>query len=117
MINKQEIRIVTKIVRELSLFFMIHGYKQFAIEVKQEEKDTYFIITIDPPKTDLIERMKEKINREREMEVETYGWELVGDIDAKSELEIVGLLIDDMIVQKKNQKLVITLVRKSRYKT
>ncbi|MFH5881470.1 hypothetical protein [Liberiplasma polymorphum] len=116
MINKQEIRIVTKIIRELSLFYMIHGYKQFNIDVKYEDKVTYFVTTISPPKSDFIARMKEKISREREMEVETYGWELIGDIDSKSELEIIGLLIDDMIVQEKEDKVIITLTRINRYK-
>ena len=114
--SNQEIKIITKIIREISLFFLIHGHKELTIETRLESEVTLFIATIKHPKDNLLDKMKEKINRERELEVETYGWELVGDIDESSELEIVSLLIDDMTVEKKENHTVITLRRTNRYK-
>ncbi len=114
--NKQEIRIVTKIIREISLFLMLNGYKHYRFDMKIENKTAYFTFRFETPENDLIDRMEEKLMRERELEVETYGWELVGDVDAKSELEIVGLLIDDMVVKREDGDTVVTLVRTSRYK-
>jgi len=113
--SKQEIKIITKIIRELSLFLMMHGFKDFAIETKNTPDTTALIITMDHPKESFIAHMKEKLEREREMEVETYGWELIGDIDGKTELEILGLLIDTMEVKKEESKTIITLIRKNRY--
>ncbi len=111
-----EIKIVTKIIRELGLFLMLNGYREFTLTTKNEETGTTFVIAIDEPTPELLAYMQEKIARERELEVETYGWELVGDIDSQTELEILGLLIDSMEVANKDGKTLITLVRKSRYR-
>lgn len=116
MIKKQEIKIITNIVQEISLFLMIHGYKHYKLEVKNDNGTTLIIISIAPPKHDLIDRMKEKITGDREIEIETYGWELLGDIDARGELLMVGSLIDDMIVEEFKEETKITLVRKNIYK-
>lgn len=116
MIKKQEIKIITNILQEISLFLMIHGYKHYHLEVKNDNGTTLIIIRIAPPKHDLIDRMKEKITGEREIEIETYGWELLGDIDSRGELLMVGSLIDDMIVDESSQETKITLIRKNIYK-
>jgi hypothetical protein len=114
-VTKQEVRITTKIIRELSLFMMIHDYTDFQIALNVTENETLFTITLDHASDAFLNKMTEKISRERELEVETYGWELVGDIDSKSELEILGLLIDTIKIEK-NNKTVISLIRKNRYK-
>ena len=114
--NKREIRIVTMIVRELTLFFMMHGHKSVRMETFHEENATVFSVTVKQLDAQLIDKIRKKIEREREMEIETYGWELVGDIDSKSELEIVGHLIDEMHVKSESGKTHLTFVRKNRYK-
>lgn len=113
--TKQEVRITTKIIRELSLFMMIHDYTHFNIELNVLPEETAFIITIDHVSDAFLNKMTEKISRERELEVETYGWELLGDMDSKSELEILGVLIDSIEVLKTSH-ITITLKRKNRYK-
>ncbi len=115
--TKHEIRIVTKIVHELTQYFLVHGHKRVTIETVLEDKVTYFHITI--PKrinNEVLETMQAKLSRKRELEVETYGFELVGDIDAKSELEIVGVLIDEMAYTRRDDETVITLSRTSMYR-
>ncbi len=114
--NNQEVKIISKIIRELSHYVMIHGYKNYTLETRIEEKVTYFKLSIQNPSKAMLEKMKEKVSRERELEVETYGWELIGDIDEKTELEILGLLIDEMVIEKKEDMTHITLIRESRYK-
>ena len=116
MIKKQEIKIISNIVQEISLFLMMHGYKEYQLEVKSEHSVTSIIISISPPKHDLIDRMKEKITGSREIEIETYGWELLGDIDTRGELLMIGALIDDMIVEEFSNTTRITLHRKNIYK-
>ncbi len=94
---------------------MLHDYHEFTIDLKVLPEETVFTITIIDASEDFLMKMTEKISRERELEVETYGWELLGDIDSKSELEILGLLIDSIdIIKQKN--ITIKLVRKNRYK-
>ncbi len=111
-----ELKILTKIIRELSHFLLVHGFKTFSLETKVEDKVTYFVISIDQPKKALLDKMNERISRERELEVETYGWELLGDMDDKNELDVLGLLIDDIVIEEKPNQAVITLSRVSRYK-
>ncbi|GEM_PF-445053 len=114
--SKQEIRIVTKIVSELTLFFMMHGHKAIKMETYHEDDATLFVISVKRLENDLITKIRHKIERERELEIETYGWELIGDIDDKSELEIVGHLIDEMHVKQTDDKTILTFVRANRYK-
>ena len=113
--SKQEIRIVTKIIRELSLFLMIHGHHTFQLDTTLEGKTRVFHIVVADLPTETLDKIREKIGREREIEVETYGWELLGDIDAKTELEIVGLLIDSIDVVTEGKQTRITLKRESKY--
>ncbi len=113
--NKQEVKILTKIIRELSFFLMLHGHKDFILETKNTPKTTQFLITLHDAKESFLKHMQEKLNREREMEVETYGWELLGDIDEHSDFAILGSLIDSMDYTQHATKTVVTLVRKNRY--
>ncbi len=114
--KKQEIRILTMIIRELSLVMLMHNHDKFSVTLEKGSKETRFILKTDPLEKDLLERMKEKVNREREIEVETYGWELVGDVDKQSEFEILGLLIDYMEIEETAGEMVLTFVRKSMYR-
>lgn len=113
--SKQEVKIITKIIRELSFFLMLHGHKDFIMETKNTPKTTMFLITLHDAKESFLTHMQEKLNREREMEVETYGWELLGDIDEQSDFAILGSLIDTMKYEQKASKTIITLVRTNRY--
>lgn len=115
--TKQETKIVSKIIKEISLFLYLHGYSTFEFETYRKKEDTYLIYKVKNIKSTLVDLIKEKINRERELEVETYGWELMGDMDSKNELEIVGLLIDYVDIKIENGKHVFTFYRKNRYKT
>lgn len=113
--SKQEVKITTKIIRELSFFLMLHGHKDFILEIKNTPKTTMFLITLQDAKENFLTHMQEKLNREREMEIETYGWELLGDIDEQSDFAILGSLIDNMAYEHQGLKTLITLVRTNRY--
>lgn len=113
--KKQEIRIVTKIIRELSLFLMIHDHHTFQLETTLEGKTRVFRLSVEDLSEETLEKIQDKLGRERELEVETYGWQLLGDIDAKTELEIVGLLIDSVDVVTEGKRTQITLKRESMY--
>ncbi|TVP94210.1 MAG: hypothetical protein EA374_07260 [Acholeplasmatales bacterium] len=113
--SKQEIRIVTKIIRELSLFLMLHGYNTFQLNTYLEGKTRVFMLDVENMASDTLETMREKIGRKRELEVETYGWELLGDTDTKNELEIIGLLIDSLDITTKDHRTRLVLKRESKY--
>lgn len=113
--TKQEINIITKIIKELSLFFMMHGYHSFSMKMYREDTNTIIVFKIKNLKTELIDKLTEKINRERELEIETYGFELVGDSDVKNELEVVGLLIDYVEIDTVEEETILSFVRKDYY--
>ncbi len=115
--SKQEIKIITKIVRELTLFFMLYGHHQIGIETNYESDKVTFTVRLNTIDADVLKEVKQKISRERELEIETYGWELVGDIDSKSGLEILGHLIDDLETYEDREHVVLTFIRKNRYKS
>ncbi len=52
-------------------------------------------------------KMEEKIERQREIEVETYDWELMGDTDSQNELDVLGLLIDSINIEKEKVKIIL----------
>lgn len=111
--SKKETQIITKIIRELTLFFMMHGYNRYQMHVDMQKTIAYLTFEIEHLETDILKRLQEKIMRDREMEVETYGWELLGEGDAKSELEVVGLLIDDLEVSHTADSTILKFVRKN----
>ena len=110
-----EVKLITKIIRELSMFLLLHGYEQFSIETDKEKTLTTLLVKVETLDEETKNTMLEKLNREREIEVETYGWQLVGDVDSKSELEIVGLLVDTAEIKEENGHHVIEIVRKNPY--
>ncbi len=91
-----EIKKECKIVDELCLYLMKHGYMDLDISIRRADK--LFLLTIKSPKcnSDIISAMDEYINREREIAIEEYGWELMGESDCQSDLEMIGLLIDKL---------------------
>ncbi len=115
--SKQEIKLLTKIVRELSMILLIHGYRRFTLTTDYGKAETRFFLNVKNLDDELRDHIEEKVNREREIEVETYGWELVGDIDSHSELEILGLLIDYVEIEQDGDETFLTFVRKSMYKS
>lgn len=114
--NKMEYRINAKIIKQLSLFLMLHGVKDFNIEYHLQAERVVFVITVQELKSEFIERMKEKVGGQREIEVETYGWELMGDTDSQNELDILGSLIDEIDIQEVNNHHQITLTRQHQTK-
>lgn len=113
--NKLEFRVDSKIIKQLSLFLMLHGIKDFELEFHRNNKGVRFIIKIKSIKQEIIDLMVEKIGRQREIEVEVYGWELMGDTDANNELDILGSLIDKIDVKKLENYTEFTLEREYRY--
>lgn len=85
-----------KIVDELLLYLMKHGHHKVDISVDKTEDRLIIEMTTDRCDDELLEKMDSYINNERELEVEEYGWELMGESDAQSELGMVGLLIDSL---------------------
>lgn len=110
--TKNEMKIISQIIQELSLFLMFHGYQDYRISFKKTDEKETFTISLKEKNNHMLKIMEEKINREREQEIEAYYWELLGDMDSTSELEIMGLLIDSFTVKELENGIEIELIRK-----
>jgi hypothetical protein len=114
--NKSEYRIDAKIIKELSLFLMLHNVKDFELSFHSNQESVHFIIKSKMFPKEVLQRMKEKLSRKREIAIEVYGWELLGDTDSRNELDILGSLIDDIQVSKEDEWDILTLKRNYKYK-
>lgn len=115
--HKQEIQILTKIIRELSFFFITQGHMHFTIETNINNNNSLLVVTLDNAKPALINFIVEHLKEERELSTETYGWELIGEIDSESEFELLGTMIDDVIVKTDGTLTSLTIIRNSQYKS
>jgi hypothetical protein len=109
--SKQELKLVSQIIQELSLFVMYHGYKTYQLHFNRQDLQETFILILPDKKDDMLSFMEQKINQKREHEIEAYYWELLGDLDSSFELNILGLVIDHMSYSWKDNQLIITLYR------
>lgn len=113
--SQNEIRIITKIIREMSLFMFLQGYKDFELSIKNDPQHTYISITSALLRDDIVKMILENLNRKRQLEVETYGWELLGDIDEKSDFAILGSLIDSVEHHTDKNQSILKLIRINKY--
>jgi O-glycosyl hydrolase len=97
--NKLEYRVDAKIIKQISLYLMLHGINNYNLSVQSNTKDVSFILNIKNMNDEILTDMKDKLSRQRELEVEIYGWELLGDTDTQNQLDVLGSLIDDVKIE------------------
>ena len=104
-----------KIVDEIVLYLMKNGHRKLNVNIDKNSDIFLVEITTDKCEDWLIEKIENNINKERELEVEEYGWELMGESDAQSELGLVGLLVDRVEVIQSQNETKFKLIRKDKY--
>lgn len=111
-----EIKKGCKIIDEITLYLMKHGHLKLDIQIDKAETELVVVIKTNKCEQWLIDNISNNINLERELEVEEYGWELMGESDAQSELGLVGLLVDQVTVDDTDPSFtVFKLIRKERF--
>lgn len=115
--NKQEHRIATKIIRDLCLLMLDSGHHDFTVNVNECSNQTIIEFNAEKINDSIIKDIEENLTCERAIEIETYGFELLGDFEAQNELKILGCLIDDVKVSKDKGETTITITRKNLYDT
>ncbi len=104
---------VSKIIDELFLYLLKHGYKNINLNVNTEN-DIRIDITVQDLEERIIEKLEERLKDKREVEVEEYGWELMGESDCSNELELIGLLIDSFSYKNEGNSYTLTFIRKNK---
>ena len=108
-----EIKKDCKIIDEIILYLMKNGYRKMDVSIDKSTNTLKVIIKTSKLTEEMLHFMDKYINTERELEIEEYGWELMGESDAQSELGLVGLLIDKLEIDNSKEditKLIITRV-------
>jgi ribosomal protein S17E len=109
--NRAEYSVDAKIIKQLSHFLMLHDVSDFTISFSSNQRDVTFTIKSKNITAKISDYMKEKISRERKIEVEVYGWELLDGTDSQNKLDILGSLIDDIEIIKNRDETTIILKR------
>lgn len=108
-----EVKKITKMLSEIVAYSLIGSADKVAVNI-ENNKDMYKIIVIasNLERSDRsIANLKELLNAPRQRAAEEYYWELAGDSDTGSELALVGMMTDDVIVEYENNNLTIELHR------
>ncbi|MEA3422307.1 MAG: hypothetical protein U9Q80_00610 [Bacillota bacterium] len=110
---KHEIKKISKIIDELVTFFFKNDADEVDIKIKKNEKN--IIIKIVDYNTCFSEEDIECITKllcaQRQHEIESYYWQLAGEVDSDSELILVGAMIDEAKVEIIDKNLCIELTR------
>ncbi len=107
----QETRKVSKIVSALIHYLLRRGFSRVNISVHKKNSTTHIRLEIPNVKAEDMKEMIEKIAKEKDTEIEMYGWELIGEAGYKDELIVLGMLIDHVEVEEKNEALILHFTR------
>lgn len=111
---KHEIEKISKIVDELIDFYFLNSTKKINISI--EETDDSFIMEFESNNIkcndDKIMNFKKLINVQRQKEMEEYYWQLAGTSLEGEEYNLVGMMIDEAIIDYDCPRLKIKLIRK-----
>lgn len=110
---QHEVKKLSRIVDELTTFFLKEDTNEVDFKIKKEKGKT--IIQLIDYNThfdeEAINDIREVLNIQRQIEIETYYWQLAGETDLGEELLLIGAMVDEAIVEKKSGNLEITLIR------
>ncbi len=104
---------VSKIIEELTTFFLKKGYNNFDISVGREKKECSIEFILPTCKDCDIDYICEQINLEQLDCIEEYGWQLIGESECSNELELIGMLVDKVCVEKTDDKVIFKLIKKN----
>lgn len=111
--NIHEQKKTCKIIDEFVLYLMRKGQKKVNVDINLDnENETIIKVKTNNLKPEVIDKLMKYINQERELEIEEYGWELMGESDVSNELELVGLLIDRLDIEFEGENCILILRRK-----
>ena len=107
----QENQKICKIINELSLYILENVSGTLNIDVKEFSEETIITFTTDMIDEETKEFLLSQLSADRSLEIEEYGWELMGEGDSDDDLELIASLVDEVSITEENNKTVITLIR------
>ncbi len=103
-----------KIIDEMMIYLIDKGNNEIDMSFSIEEDQTVIIFTIVDPTPEILDCLNTDIYAERDLELEEYAWELMGEDDYSCELQQLGMMIDSMELVEFENRLRIILTRKNK---
>lgn len=110
---KHETKKISRIVDEIMTLLLKEDTNEVEFKIKRDrDKTTINIIDYGTHfDSACIEQFERTLNAQRQGEVEEYYWQLAGENDCDEELILVGAMIDEAKVEKKEGNLYFELIR------
>ncbi|TCK90503.1 hypothetical protein EDC19_2272 [Natranaerovirga hydrolytica] len=105
---------VCKIIHELTYFLLMLGATNLNVNV-EHRKDEYKITiksNFNKKEQRYIDKLIKGVTAPRQEEIEEYYWELAGETDLESELNLIGIMINEANVEVNDDLIEIELYRK-----
>jgi len=110
---KYEMQKITRIVDVMMNFYLYHSAKSLNISIEVESKK--YIIKFDAKQIDCSNAIVNELNKllsiDRQREVEEVYWQLGGNDVTGEEINLVGMMVDEVKIDFKCPALKIQLIR------
>lgn len=83
-----------KIMEEVFAYLLEKGYQSIDASMNINDEETLFNIKVHTDNDTLLQAFKKDMFCCRDMELEEYGWELMGESNCVCELDTLGMLVD-----------------------
>lgn len=112
---RHESKKIAQIVDELLTMLLLCGNGNIEVTINRYGQGTEIVIRQHQCCYDeqFVKKLRHNLKARRLAEVEGCYWELVGDVDNGEELSLVGVMIDESVVELDNRDLYIRLVRRN----
>lgn len=83
-----------KIMEEIFAYLLEKKYVSIDASLRIKDDETTFIVTVQTDSDTLLQAFKREMICCRDIELEEYGWELMGESECVCELDTLGMLVD-----------------------
>jgi len=105
----------TKIIEELTMYFLSVGATEINTGLKKEEQRAIITFESDyhPDYEENLDSLEKYLKEPKNEEMEDIYWELAGSGDPgeSSQLLLIGLMTDDVKIERKDGRIFITLTK------
>lgn len=111
---QHESKKIALIVNEIVTMLLLSGNGDVEVKINRNDEETRISLIQHECnyEEDFVDMLKSNLSIHRETEVEGYYWQLVGDDEDCDELSLVGSMVDEAIVELRENDLYIDIIRR-----
>ncbi len=102
---------IGKIIDEFSMFLLRNKCSDININIHCDEYEDILTFKFKVPKPAVLDLLKETLTQERDESIEEYGWELLGENDCGSELNLIGMCLDTCDFEVEGEQATVIMTR------